>query len=265
MSATVAKEGPVVVKLGGSVITDKSSEGVFKPDTVTRLLREISSFRSRLILVHGGGGFAHPAAKRYRVSEGAPASNPWAASYTANMMVRLNQEVCARMLEEGMAPFSIPPRAVLDLQGNLSPSFFSLMGFALSAGFTPITYGDVYLVREKAFAIISGDLLAAELALRLKASMLVYATGADGVYLNYPPHKGERPLPVVDRSTRFQSNASDATGGMSYKVEQALRAASQGCECLILNANSPGRLAAALERGQVECTRVVWNSSGQSF
>src|SRR5437870_12030080 len=53
-----------VLKLGGSAITDKSRK--LTPDLVTihRSADQIAKSKRLMILLHGGGSFAHPFAKR---------------------------------------------------------------------------------------------------------------------------------------------------------------------------------------------------------
>lgn len=53
----------IIVKLGGSVITDKAEYRRFRADTVARLASEIASSGERVIVVHGAGSFGHILAK----------------------------------------------------------------------------------------------------------------------------------------------------------------------------------------------------------
>ena len=48
-----------IVKLGGSVITDKTKKTFFKQETMDRLAVEIKKANKKLILVHGAGSFGH--------------------------------------------------------------------------------------------------------------------------------------------------------------------------------------------------------------
>ncbi len=50
----------VVVKLGGSAITDKSRICTPRLDLIHRAADEIAAYPRPLILLHGGGSFAHP-------------------------------------------------------------------------------------------------------------------------------------------------------------------------------------------------------------
>lgn len=58
----------LLIKLGGSLITDKSRDYTARPQIISRLAREIKfarkTFDSDIIIAHGSGSFAHtPAAK----------------------------------------------------------------------------------------------------------------------------------------------------------------------------------------------------------
>ncbi|OGG71844.1 hypothetical protein A3E65_02815 [Candidatus Kaiserbacteria bacterium RIFCSPHIGHO2_12_FULL_56_13] len=64
-------KGPMIIKLGGSIITEKKSgKPVARVREIKRLAREIAkAHRGRpLILLYGGGSFGHPLARQYRLS-----------------------------------------------------------------------------------------------------------------------------------------------------------------------------------------------------
>ncbi|MGA3021078.1 MAG: hypothetical protein ABSD68_03970, partial [Candidatus Micrarchaeales archaeon] len=62
----------VLVKLGGSLITDKTSPFTPNLDVIKRLAKEIHEAREEkgmsLIIGHGGGSFPHKPAKDYRTN-----------------------------------------------------------------------------------------------------------------------------------------------------------------------------------------------------
>jgi isopentenyl phosphate kinase len=55
-----------IVKIGGSIITDKTKPLTFKKAVVKRLAREIKESNEEIILVHGAGSFGHIFADRYK-------------------------------------------------------------------------------------------------------------------------------------------------------------------------------------------------------
>lgn len=249
-------KGLVVIKLGGSVITIKG--GAPKPnlESLRRLLGEIAQANRPFVLVHGGGSYGHSAALKYRVGEGRGASSPAGASRTMLNMVRLNAIVASEMVKANFPVLSIPPHA-FDFVHDLPDAFVEQFQKSITAGFVPVTHGDVVLDRDRGFRIISGDYLASHLAVRLRASLLVFGTDVDGVFRNYPPKLHERPIEYLDRGERFDAISSDATGGIAYKAEQALLAAEGGVPTVIANALRSGTIRRLLQGRSVKCTRVV--------
>ena len=62
---------PIILKIGGSAITDKTGELAAKTEIINRLAEEIKrADLDNLIVVHGGGSFGHPNALKYGLKEG---------------------------------------------------------------------------------------------------------------------------------------------------------------------------------------------------
>src|SRR5438445_7136707 len=53
-------KAPVVVKLGGSAITDKSKTSTARLEVIHNAIKEIAYHSGQMVLLHGGGSFAHP-------------------------------------------------------------------------------------------------------------------------------------------------------------------------------------------------------------
>ncbi|PSN92687.1 hypothetical protein B9Q03_00460 [Candidatus Marsarchaeota G2 archaeon OSP_D] len=246
----------VIVKIGGSVITDKNT-GSLKVNTseLRRIIDELSSTELNLVLVHGGGSFGHTLAKKYLVHKGKQYSSTHAASKVMVSMMHLNSIIMDTMVEKGLSPLSLPPHAILSDQGRFRAYQKKLLNLALNQGFIPVTFGDVILDQKTGFKILSGDFLAAELAIILQAKRLVFGTNVDGVFPNLDDN---RILREVNRSTKFFSVTTDVTGGIQYKVKQGLRAARAGIETLIINASKPGNMKAAISGQKILCTKIVW-------
>ncbi len=66
-----AVKPPIVLKLGGSVITFKDKEQEANVKAVRRLAGEIAEAKPEsLLIVHGGGSFGHPKARKYEIFKG---------------------------------------------------------------------------------------------------------------------------------------------------------------------------------------------------
>ena len=60
----------ILVKLGGSVITDKGRYRTFDPETTDRLAEEIARTGQDVMVVHGAGSFGHMLDKEHRLHLG---------------------------------------------------------------------------------------------------------------------------------------------------------------------------------------------------
>ena len=105
----------VLLKLGGSVITDKNNPFTARGDVIRRLGREIRGALDerpdlQLILGHGSGSFGHVVAQKYRTREGAVHEDSWRGyAETAAAAARLNRLVTDLLLEEGVPVVSYQP------------------------------------------------------------------------------------------------------------------------------------------------------------
>ncbi len=61
----------LILKLGGSVVTHKDQDYKAHHENIERLSREIAEANQYpLIIVHGGGSFGHPFAKKHDIANG---------------------------------------------------------------------------------------------------------------------------------------------------------------------------------------------------
>jgi len=64
-------EDIVILKFGGSVITDKKSEiPKVNHKALDRICNILKDKERNMIIVHGAGSYGHPIAKRYALAEG---------------------------------------------------------------------------------------------------------------------------------------------------------------------------------------------------
>ncbi|MDM7940324.1 MAG: uridylate kinase, partial [Methanothrix sp.] len=58
-----------VLKIGGSILTDKKRIGAARQREIQRIAEEIAADPEDLVLVHGAGSFGHIPARRYGLPE----------------------------------------------------------------------------------------------------------------------------------------------------------------------------------------------------
>lgn len=250
-----------VLKLGGSVITNKEGFKAADYDAIGRLAEEISlSGVTELVLVHGGGSFGHPLAKRYSIAEGfKERSQVLGFSETHKAMMELNDVIVDALIGRGVPAFPLPPSSfIVTSNGRIETLKLQVLRRLLRRGFTPVLYGDAVLDTRRGFSILSGDQLSARLALKLKASRLVFGVDVDGVYTSNPKLNPDArlfeslSLSEAKSLARIEgATTTDVTGGMLSKIQEVLPVVEAGIPVLILNAKKPRNIFKALKDEEV--------------
>ncbi|MEM0444365.1 MAG: isopentenyl phosphate kinase [Nitrososphaerota archaeon] len=253
--------GLLVLKLGGSLVTEKRGGGVVREDAVRRIGAALAGVEGRpLILVHGGGGRVHEVAAEYQVALGAASPRGLEGFVKTSIETRrLNLQVTQILADAGLRCVGLPSNAIfLTRRGRIVSAALDPILAALDQGFIPVLNGDVVFDRELGFTVLSGDTIAVDLSIRLDAERLVFAVDVDGVFDQLG--EGARLIRELTRRTlasiRF-GDVGDVTGGMASKVEEALRAAEAGVEVRVVNGLFPSRVVDALLGRETIGTRIL--------
>ena len=247
----------ILIKLGGSVLTDKEKSYSFRTRTAKRLLKEIKeSTIDKCIIIHGGGSFGHPGAKKYDLNNKDSEPSKEGLSKVQLDMRRMNNHFLELMHEKDMWGVSIPGGLVTSFKdGKLNKINKKIFKKYLSLGVTPVSFGDVTLDIEKGITICSGDDIV--LGLSSLADRAIFVTDVDGIYKQGEAvKKFERSMyPLEKDDFPSKKNAVDVTGGMNKKVEKMLRI-SKDCETYVVNGEESGRLQKVLDEEEVISTEV---------
>ncbi len=254
----------LLVKLGGSVLTDKARLRTPRKTAILRLTKELAGLGDDLIVVHGAGSFGHVLARRYRLNGVASPSKAKGAAIVQRDVRALDDLVVGGLLKAGLAPVALPPSAILSLDdGRLASFEVSPFEDYVRQGFTPVTFGDVVRDRTRGVAVCSGDVLMLEIAKAFRPRCVVFAADVDGLFTSDPKKRGdarlllsvaEADLPLIDFGP---AKGPDVTGGIEAKVRRMLEIASHADECIIVNGNVKNRVRDALRGRIVVGTRVV--------
>ncbi|MEM3386162.1 MAG: isopentenyl phosphate kinase [Nitrososphaerales archaeon] len=239
-----------LVKIGGSVITDKSKPLSLRFNCLNNLSSALARYEGRLVLVHGGGSYAHPIAKKYGLKIEPAKVEPKGVTLTRLGVFTLHNEVVLSLLRAGIPVYSIHPHHILYKE------CINVLNEALSCNLTPITYGDVIPSKEGCF-VISGDMLMRLLAEYLKPRKVVFIIDVDGLYDTDP--KSGRLLKEISLTWRTEHNAGvefDVTGGILGKVREAQKIASLGSDVYFVNGLYPERVLKVL-RGEETISTMV--------
>jgi isopentenyl phosphate kinase len=254
----------LLVKLGGSVLTDKARLRTARPAAIRRLAGELASVAQPLLIVHGAGSYGHVLASRYRLNAGGSSSAKRNAAARVQADVRaLNHLVVDVLNRVGFASVPIPPASVLSLDdGRVSTLDLTPFLEFSSMGFTPVTFGDVVRDLRRGFSVCSGDLMMVELARAFRPKRAVFAADVDGLFTADPKRrKLARLLDVVGpkdlAQIEFSAPRTDVTGSIEGKLRRMFEIADHVDECLIVNGNVKNRVRDALRGKPVVGTRIV--------
>jgi len=247
-----------VVKLGGSVITDKAGGTLtVHVDVVSRLAAELAASRpARLVVVHGAGSFGHRIVNATRIHEGlSDAASRRAMGETQCLQYELDVTITRLLIAAGLPAMPVQASALgVMSEGRLVHFDTTALGHLLDQGLVPVLYGVPAVDRERGCSILSGDVIAPRVAHALGLERLIHVTDVDGVFTADPRSDSNAVLiPHVHRdnwaevSARLAGSAAvDVTGGMTTKLGELLHWAERGLTSRIVSAHVPGRLTAAL-------------------
>jgi isopentenyl phosphate kinase len=213
-----------VLKLGGSVITEKDRAETLDGPAVDRLADAVAAAGvDELVLVHGGGSFGHHHAEAHGVTTAEGSRDVEAVTDVHGAMKALNQLVLSRLHERGVPAVPVHPfsAAHRDAGGTLSlPT--GQVATLLGEGFVPVLHGDVVADEGTGVTIVSGDELVVELADALEADRVGLCSTVPGVL-----DESGAVVPTVDAFADVgdalgESDATDVTGGMAGKVRALL-------------------------------------------
>jgi isopentenyl phosphate kinase len=248
----------ILLKLGGSLITDKTRPHTPRPEVLTRLAREIAAAQAeypeiQLIIGHGSGSFGHVPAKKYATRQGVNSPEGWRGFVEVWREANaLNRLVMDALGEVGLPVMAFPPAAAVIAQGGQVNSWdFAPLRAALSHGIIPIIQGDTIFDSALGGTILSTEDLFDPLARALRPQRILLAGIEPGVWADFPACT--RLIEVISPANLGQvalagSAATDVTGGMASKVKQSLELAQAvpGLEVVIFSGEQAGVLQAVL-------------------
>ncbi len=268
----------IFLKLGGSLITDKTRPRTLRPDVLADICGQIAAARARdpnllLLLGHGSGSFGHVAAQEYKTRDGipltAPPQSPPFSTKTRGKYWRgftevwheaaaLNHFVMDALREAGIPAMALPASAsALARDGKVAAWNLAPIKHALAKGILPVVYGDVVFDEERGGTILSTEDLFMHLARELRPQRILLAGLEDGIYADFPArkHRVARVTPasfMVMSASIGTSAGTDVTGGMDSKVRQMLALVEEipGLSVQIFSGENHGNLENVLCGGQ---------------
>lgn len=259
----------VLIKFGGSLITDKTQPFTPKLKIIKRLCLELARARKKsnklLIVGNGGGSFPHQPAVEYRTAEGIVDKNSfYGMAVVQDAAVQLNRIVVGQLLRAGENAFGLNPSSFMIAEnGEIKKTFLPPIQKLLESEMLPVVYGDVGLDTKKGCCILSTEKILNHLALKLESEgyqveRIILAGTTNGVYdskgrtiKKLTPEKFKKMKKAIKAS-----DGIDVTGGMIHKVEEAIKVVKRGIETLIINGQIAGNLEKAILSEKVKGTLI---------
>lgn len=259
---------PIILKIGGSAITDKTGELAAKTEIINRLAEEIKrADLDNLIVVHGGGSFGHPTALKYGLKDGYndDPTQKLGFAETHHVMTVLNGLVMDAMIWHEIAAVSIAPSSCfLTENGKIKVFDETVLKAMQKMTFTPVMYGDAVLDEKLGFTILSGDQLVAYLAIKYNASKIVVGTDTDGIFdadpKTNPDAKPYKKLTLAElkaiQPKLGKAQGKDVTGGMAGKIAALIPAIEHGVHVTVTGATKGLSIYRALTDQSVLGTEI---------
>lgn len=260
----------VLVKLGGSLITDKRKPFTARLQVIKRLAKEIRAARVQknfsLVIGHGGGSFPHQPAACFQTHKGFINKDSMKGfALVQDAASRLNRIIVKAFLDAGENAVSVQPSAGAIARGGRIVFWdLSVLKKLLEKGFTPIVYGDAAVDEKQGCAIISTEEIFCFLAKKLGARRVVVAADVDGVFDRDPRSPNSSLVKKITpkmfpafKPFLGASAGADVTGGMLHKTERLVEIARAGIPSIIVNGLKPNRLRDALLGKKVVGTLIT--------
>jgi isopentenyl phosphate kinase len=269
MSAN-AREGVVVLKIGGSVVTDKSKVATPRPEQIRRIAAEIKAGNhSRLVLIHGAGSFGHHQAREFGLKAGLNEQSIRGIVPTHNAVRELSDMIIGSLYDNGVYAAPVHPLSSCVLRdGRIERMCTDVIEGMLAAGIVPVLHGDVVVDTARGIDVLSGDQLVTYLARALGARSVGIGTNVDGVYAGISTDEGNakgfkiiRAITPSDlegvKASLSGSGGVDVTGGMYGKVMELMGLAEAGVRSMVFNAEKSGNVARFLRGEDIEGTLIT--------
>jgi isopentenyl-diphosphate delta-isomerase len=261
------KKEIILLKLGGSLLTDKNKPFSLREDVLESCLSQIIESQKSIILIHGGGSFGHPIAKKYQISQGLNDSiknQIIGLSKTHEAMNKFNSIIINKILDNGHSAISVQPSSIFvqDFNEIIFKSVDPIEKM-LELGIIPVLYGDILMSWDSSFTILSGDKIILKLCEKIqnyKISKVIFAIEEDGIYIK---DNGNDKLALKLKSNDLTDlklakldQKIDVTGGIRGKLDTIKEIIKFNIPVQIVNGIKNNNIFKALNNQYLECTTI---------
>ncbi|MGB9706513.1 MAG: isopentenyl phosphate kinase [Microgenomates group bacterium] len=267
----------ILIKLGGSLITDKNKPYTPRPRVISRLAKEIKKALDlgiKIIVSHGSGSFGHTLASKYGTADGIKRKKDvYGLCLVQQDAIAINRIVNQIFLQNKISCLSFVPSSFSFAQNKkLKAIFVEPIVAALKLNIIPIVFGDIILDEKLGCCIFSGEVTLDNLSEGLqkrgfKTRKVIQCGTTDGVY----DEKGQT-IPLITpknfekiKKALGGAAGTDVTGGMLHKVEESLKMARLGIVVYIINGKIKDNLYKAIVSRPKFGTLITYEGTTVNF
>lgn len=242
----------ILIKFGGSVITDKDRPLSPRRKAIDALARNLRRIDEPVAIVHGGGSYGHYWSVRYDMHTKPERYDARGVAVVKDSMAELDRIVSGILLKNGLNPYCLPPAHFMQGDRPVAKKIMEV-GRISRSGLIPVTFGDALWYGQNKTYILSGDKIMTHLARVLRPRLCVFALSEDGVY-NDLDEKKLIPEFKGGQKPSMSESKMDVTGGMARKVEEATKISKAGTRVFFVNGNKPERVVRAVNDNRFDGT-----------
>lgn len=273
------KKPIIIIKLGGSILTDKNKPFSIKDQIIDDIISQISLYigtneNPKLIIIHGAGSFGHPVAKSYSIQDGLNPKTPnqkFGLAKTHQSVKELNMIIINKFLKKKTSVLSLIPSSMfVKTNSNLKFMGIEQIESLLNLGIIPVLFGDILLHTSKNFSIISGDKIIYEICRRFhtsqdtnyKVQKVIFCFDKDGIIIS----NKDRSEHIIQKINYLELDSIDltnfkptidVTGDIKGKFEEIKKICALGIPVQLINGQKPNNIVKALKNETVVSTQII--------
>ena len=254
----------IVIKIGGSALSDKSKTMSFRHDWIENFLKVlVKHYRQgkKFIIVHGGGSFAHPIAYSYNLRRLISKDQLVGISITDLVLESLNLKILQIMINQGLPARYVKTSDLfeIDKSGEVRIRGVNYLKKLLTLNLVPVLHGDVIYSERFGIEVLSGDTIVKELSKILKPRLVIHLLDVEGVYRDLKSKDLIRELRSINILQKENHQyIIDVTGGIVSKLSSCFEICKLGIDvylCAIWDLNSIDEILS--NRKPKKCTKIL--------
>ncbi|MBN2156939.1 MAG: amino acid kinase [Candidatus Lokiarchaeota archaeon] len=257
-----------IIKLGGSLLTDKSVPYTAKTDTISSVGKELkecleSGLIEDLIIIHGVGSFGHIPVLKHKLHLGLQNEEQLIAmSRTQHEINQFRLKLTEIFIENGLPVNLLHASSFcVSKKMKISENFTNSVKGYMSIGMIPLIGGDMLYDSKMGFSVGSGDQFMVLFAKKFSADNLIFVSDVDGVFTSDPKNNPNAQIlssiKIKDLGELIKKTVSsplnDVSGAMKGKLRAIYSLKSEinnGKNVCLLSMNTYGKLKSLLSAVQ---------------